>query len=240
MQIRGSDNLYNHSSSSSNNPDHPWFRQSFSCLIFFIIFYHFHHSHQWFRQALRGSIMWNKVLFGIALFSLLGTSWVTAETVKTYWGGGAEMVYDAGFMQTLMKHPSGGVSLFNRTLIENDSPGVGVSEKGPNLDAVWGKNRGRKIFFLEDPRAFSAWIVIMPAYGKPLKHPLKFFINGHETAYDHPETRQTVDYYRWLEFPAKWLQKGKNTLQVRAVNKLGAKGKPSVFVVNHADAPFGE
>ena len=36
------------------------------------------------------------------------------------------------------------------------------------------------------------------------------------------------------------LQSGKNTLRVRAVNKLGAGGKPSVFVLNHADAAFGK
>jgi hypothetical protein len=156
--------------------------------------------------------MWNKMLLNVSLFFFLCASLAAAKPMKTTWGGTAEQVYNSGFVQTLMKHPSGGVCLFNRTLIENDSPGVGVSEKGPNLDAVWGKNRGRKIFTLEDPRAFSAWIVIMPAYGKPLKQPLKFFINGHKTEYDHPETRQTIDYYRWLEFPAKWLQKGKNTI----------------------------
>jgi hypothetical protein len=36
------------------------------------------------------------------------------------------------------------------------------------------------------------------------------------------------------------LQSGQNNLQVRAVSKLGVKGKPASFVVNHADAPFGE
>jgi hypothetical protein len=47
----------------------------------------------------------------------------------------------------------------------------------------------------------------------------------------------------WKEVGERWtwlLQSGQNTLQVRAVNKLGVKGKPSSFVVNHADAPFGE
>ena len=46
----------------------------------------------------------------------------------------------------------------------------------------------------------------------------------------------------WKEVPDRWtwlLQSGRNKLRVRAVNKSGAKGKPSVIVVNHADAPFG-
>ncbi len=51
-----------------------------------------------------------------------------------------------------------------------------------------------------------------------------------------------VDDTGWKESTDRWtwlLQSGKNTLRVRAVNKLGAKGKPSVIVLNHADAPFG-
>ncbi|MHB9031353.1 MAG: transglutaminase domain-containing protein [Candidatus Latescibacterota bacterium] len=52
-----------------------------------------------------------------------------------------------------------------------------------------------------------------------------------------------VDDTGWKEVGERWtwlLQSGRNTLQVRAVNKLGAKGKQSSYVVNHADAPFGE
>jgi hypothetical protein len=47
----------------------------------------------------------------------------------------------------------------------------------------------------------------------------------------------------WKGVGERWtwlLQSGKNTLRVRAVSRLGVKGKPSTFVVNHADAPFGE
>ncbi len=42
------------------------------------------------------------------------------------------------------------------------------------------------------------------------------------------------DRYSWLFVP------GKNRLRVRAVNKLGAKGKPSCFVINHGNAPLGK
>jgi hypothetical protein len=36
------------------------------------------------------------------------------------------------------------------------------------------------------------------------------------------------------------LQSGRNTVRVRAVNKLGAKGKPSTIALNHADRPYTE
>ena len=45
-----------------------------------------------------------------------------------------------------------------------------------------------------------------------------------------------IDGERWT-----WLlQSGNNTLRVRAVNKLDAKGKPSTITLNHADRPFAE
>jgi hypothetical protein len=50
-----------------------------------------------------------------------------------------------------------------------------------------------------------------------------------------------VDDTGWKKAGERWtwlFQSGRNTLKVRAVNMLGAKGKPSSFVVNFADAPF--
>ncbi len=47
----------------------------------------------------------------------------------------------------------------------------------------------------------------------------------------------------WQKVGERWtwlMQSGRNTLEVRAVNKLGAKGKPSRFIVNYADAPFAD
>jgi len=46
----------------------------------------------------------------------------------------------------------------------------------------------------------------------------------------------------WKEIPGRWvwlLGSGRNTLLVRAVNKLGNSGKPSMLAVNYADVPFG-
>ena len=69
-----------------------------------------------------------------SLFAFTGTTAPTdVETITTSWGGDAEMIYDTGFMNMLMKHPDGGVSLFNMELIENESPGSGHMSTRPTL-----------------------------------------------------------------------------------------------------------
>ena len=136
-----------------------------------------------------------------------------SETVKTNWGGDAEMLYDTGFMHKLMKHPDGGVCLFNMDLVQNDAPGSGMSEKGVFTDLIWGKIRARKILKLDDPRAQSAWIIIFPHY-KSGKYPLKFTVNGHESQIRNWDTKKNIEWYRWSEFPAEWLKKGKNVIEL--------------------------
>ena len=45
----------------------------------------------------------------------------------------------------------------------------------------------------------------------------------------------------WLKAPANWtwfLRSGRNSLQVRAVSKMGVAGKPSTVELNHADVQF--
>ena len=47
----------------------------------------------------------------------------------------------------------------------------------------------------------------------------------------------------WKKVPERWtwlLQSGRNTLRVRSVNTLGAKGKPSTILLNYGDTPFGQ
>jgi hypothetical protein len=48
-----------------------------------------------------------------------------------------------------------------------------------------------------------------------------------------------VDGAGWQQVGERWtwlLQSGMNSLEVRAVSMLGAKGKPTELVINHADA----
>jgi hypothetical protein len=52
-----------------------------------------------------------------------------------------------------------------------------------------------------------------------------------------------VDDTGWKKVGERWtwiLQSGRNDIRVRAVSKLGVKGKPSGIVLNHANAPFAE
>lgn len=144
------------------------------------------------------------------------------ETVRTEWGGDAVTMYETGFANKVMKHAGGGVSLFNMELVENDAPGSGYSEKGIDHDVVWGKNCARKVLFLDDVRTEKAWFVALferelwcdPASGKAKKKPLIVTINGNEMQYDDWGIDKSILTYRWFEFPAKWLRKGKNVIEM--------------------------
>jgi len=96
-------------------------------------------------------------------------------TVRTAWGGGAEKIYETGFVNKVMKRQGGGVSLFNMVLIENDAPGSGYSEKGEDGDVCLGKDRARKILYLDDPRAekLGLWRCSSgrPGSCRPIKKP---------------------------------------------------------------------
>jgi hypothetical protein len=133
------------------------------------------------------------------------------ETVVV-WETSAEVVYDLGFTNRLMRSPGGGVRLFNMELVENDSPGSGFSEKGVSTDLVWGKNRARKVFFLDEPRAFRAWLVLLNSrQGSAV---LRFTVNGHESRFAEWSTTPYYRMFLWTEFPAAWLKKGKNIVDL--------------------------
>ena len=149
----------------------------------------------------------------LAMVALASPVAHAARTVTTAWGGDGELVYDTGFMHMLMKNPDGGVSLFNMELIENDSPGAGQSEKGVCTFTVWGKNRARKILALDDPRAHSAWVVIF-VKSKTGKYPLTFSVNGHKSEIPNWNTDTNIEWYRWSGFPAGWLKKGNNVIDL--------------------------
>jgi len=137
---------------------------------------------------------------------------VHAEPVTTAWGGDAEMVYETGFMHMLMKHPGGGVCLFDMDLIENDAPGAGSSEKGVSVDDIWGNLRARKVFYLDDPRAHKAWLVLYVSHKG--KYPLTFKVNGKESQLENWDSASNNESYRWTDFPVEWLKKGKNTIEL--------------------------
>ena len=151
------------------------------------------------------------IMLGIVFLSTC----VEAREVKTRWGGDAEMIYDNGFMHKLMKHSRGGVSLFNMDLIQNDAPGAGMSDKGISSDIIWGKNRARKILFLDDRRAEKAFLlIIVKKYSTSLgAHPLRFSVNDNEeVAWDMSDYKSWRCF--WTEFPVEWLKKGRNIIDL--------------------------
>lgn len=155
----------------------------------------------------------NAVLFSIILIFVMSALPVfAAQTVTTSWGGDAEIAYETGFVENIMKHTGGGVSLFNMELIENDAPGAGDSEKGQDTQTIWGNIRARKILTLDDPRAKSAWLIVFPHY-RSGNYPLRFTVNGHESAIPDWDTTKNREWYRWSEFPADWLKKGGNVIE---------------------------
>ena len=138
-----------------------------------------------------------------------------ARVVETKWGGDAEIVYDTGFMHMLMKHPDGGVCLFNRDLIQNDAPGAGMSDKGVSSDIIWGQHRARKVVNIEDNRAHNAFLVILiKKYSTALgKHPVHFSVNGNdEVVWDLSKYKSWRCY--WTEFPVEWLNKERNVIEL--------------------------
>jgi len=159
----------------------------------------------------------NRTMKGLSAALIVLTAAVSAfaagsETITTTWGGNAEMIYDTGFMNMLMKHPDGGISLFNMSLLENDAPGSGFSEKGVTSDTIWGRNYARKILNVDDPRAFAAYLVIFTF--RQGKYPLKFTVNGKESQIDNWSTTENRETYRWAPFPAEWLKKGRNVIDL--------------------------
>jgi len=152
------------------------------------------------------------IRFVAALFAgmiLIPWSPASGEVETAKWEFDAETLYDTGFMHMLRKLPGGGVGLFDYEVVENDSPGAGVSEKGVCTDYIWGRIRGRKILTMEDPRARKAWLFVFSH--RTGKYPLQFDINGRHSQLDN-KRRKGYERFRWVEFPAEWLKKGKNVV----------------------------
>jgi len=160
----------------------------------------------------RGGKIMQKYLFMILTVFLTVTFQVAAEPIKTVWEFDATTIYETGFMHMLMKEAKGGVELFDMELLENDSPGAGNSEKGVWLDTIWGKTRARKLLYLDDRRAYKAYII---AYNRQLgKYPLQFTVNGHLSQFEKWDTSAYYMAYLWVEFPVEWLKKGKNVIEL--------------------------
>lgn len=150
------------------------------------------------------------VIFTALLINATNTS---AENITTSWGGKAGISYDDGSMYMVRKSADGAVTLFDMELIENDSPGF-RENPSPDYDfAVWGDRRARKVITLDSPAAGKAFLVMATRY-RSGKYPLKASINGHEFVLEDWRSEKNIEWCRWVEFPAEWLRKGDNTIDL--------------------------
>ena len=120
--------------------------------------------------------------------------------------------YETGFARDVMRTPEG-VRLFNIELIETDSPGAGLSEKGPSRQSLYGAIQAKKELILDDPRAQGAFLVFCMA--RAGVKPLTVSVNKHTISY-HPKTfggkQGNNDNTRWFPIDPSWLLKGKNEI----------------------------
>jgi hypothetical protein len=173
-----------------------------------------------------------QMIFLIAGLILTFSQAIAEPTAATSWSADAKKLYDEGFMHMLMRGQEG-IMLFNRDLIENDSPGAGMSEKGVHTDVVWGKNRARKVFLLDEVRAEKAWIVIYltSPFGK---YPLRFSVNGHPAEYKKWVNGEYLSAFSWLEIDPSWLKKGKNIVDIFSPEAQTEKDGWT-FIISRAD-----
>jgi len=147
----------------------------------------------------------------LALTLVIGGANISSAEPDTYtWDLSAKKLYDTGFMYMLKQSDDLSVTLFDSDVIENDSKGAGVSEKGINTDIIWGENHGKKILSIDDPRAEKAFFFVYSQ--RQGKYPLTFTINGNESRIENWK-QKGYERFRWSEFPVDWLKKGKNIIE---------------------------
>ncbi|MFC1509994.1 hypothetical protein ACFL60_09985, partial [Candidatus Omnitrophota bacterium] len=123
----------------------------------------------------------------------------------------AQDVYDSGFARDVMRDGDEAVRLWDRLLIENDSPGAGTSNKGNFMEPVYGDRMVKKILTVEDPECSEVYVIVYAFIGLSLtkrEFPLIVTLNGHTTTYRHLNTEQ----YVYVPVETSWLRKGENEI----------------------------
>jgi hypothetical protein len=150
-------------------------------------------------------------------------------TVKTT--ENAQAAYDAGFAKQVMREGDGAVKLWNRQLIEDDSPGAGTSNKGAFLEPVWGDRAIKKLLTIEDPRCEEAFVVFYTQGGNPKMPPVVISVNGNETKFLYQAGGES---YAYAPIKPSWLKKGDNEIVFSCPD---AKDQKSgyMFYISRAD-----
>ena len=121
----------------------------------------------------------------------------------------AQDAYDKGFAKGVMRDGNNAVKLWNHTLIENDSPGVGgMSNKGIFTEPVYGNTMIKKILYIEDPQCDEAEVILYVFDDPQRKYPLTLIVNGNKTS--------QLELIMWgcsrFKIDPSWLKKGKNEI----------------------------
>ncbi|MBL7735266.1 MAG: transglutaminase domain-containing protein [Chitinophagaceae bacterium] len=142
----------------------------------------------------------------------------------------AEQAYQDGFTYDVMNTPSrDGIRIVDRTLLENDGAGAGASEKGAYLEFIDAGVLARKQFYLDDPRAQRAHVVLYMTqhandFGKPA--PYYLIVNGKRIPGSHSSWLQPQ--WQWVEIPVSLLREGLNEVIVGSDAPKG-KGNDLLF-----------
>ncbi|GMW00627.1 MAG: hypothetical protein AMXMBFR84_17640 [Candidatus Hydrogenedentota bacterium] len=132
------------------------------------------------------------------------------ETAANEWD--ATALYENGFAQGVMRSQKGtGIQLNDMTLLENDGPGAGYSEKGPFLEPLHTGVLARKTFTLDDARAMEAHVVLYLEYkGTGEAPPYYLVVNGNRVEGIRKPWHDGL--WHWVPIPVDILRKGENTI----------------------------
>jgi hypothetical protein len=143
----------------------------------------------------------------------------------------AQVIYDQGFAQHVMREGDGAVKLWNHFLVEDDGPGAGSSNKGAFTESIFGDRMIKKILPVDDPRCEKATVVFFTYnWGDLKKAPLEVTVNGHKTTFKYETTEQCG----YVPIDPAWVRKGDNEITF-ACPQAKDPASGYVFMIARAD-----
>jgi len=146
----------------------------------------------------------------------LSSAVISAETTVVSTEIDAIQAYENGFAYDVMRATGNlGVMLNDMTVIEDDGPGSGNSEKGTWQEEIYQGVLAKKTFDLDDPSAFEAHLVFyMNPKNSNRNNQLPFFVFLNGERFAGPPLSWHENMWHWLEIPISALRKGENEVIV--------------------------